>query len=297
MWSPARQSFMYLAAASIGSGHTLLSFWLLFSIAEIRQKLHSTIIKNRRMFTAIIILGTLITLALLNRNFAFIKSPFIEQLLEFLLLVVIGQHALAQTKGLSLLYNKNLMQKIKNELEMMKIRKLELIERQLFFIFICLWILTLAARDFHFDSLVYPLSFLIWVPAFLIIFVSTRYPFFNQMNKSLFLIRLFIYPMAIQTPIATFFIFFLHGFEYQQIVFSIFSKNKNEKLFVAVLLITTFIIFPFMNLANDSLLQNNGLFLGLFLVAQFINHSHYVCDALMFRRKTSIDLFRLAPGN
>lgn len=284
--APASGTWPFLLAAVIGSGHTILTFLFLSAWPKGRD-LAGYIIRRSR--AGVIFAGLIFFMIVFyfSSSSETLDNSAVIRALSVILLVLFAQHALGQIRGLSLLYNRKLLVRADElKIDREEFSRIEAWERRLFgsliFIIVC------QALDDHFyfgrwDDIFIVLSILNITAILLLSFLL---PGSRHSNKSIFLMRLLLFPFAGIYPEAYFALFFVHGLEYELTIFKILGKETSSapKVLLSLNLLILFIAFPFFHHALTFVPDaGQSWLLALPAFAKVVDYFHYYVDSVIFR--------------
>jgi hypothetical protein len=282
--APRPGSLIYFLPAVLGNGHSCFTFLLLASLPEGRRITRSVLLQGWGKVALVSGFA-----AALLAYFVFLKDSDSDavKVVQAMLVLLFSQHALGQMRGLSLLYNRRLKDTIAlSEAETVRFNKLERLERKLHFGLLIAWLLVAGAQGHWPRVALYILTALLFLLVCAILAVSLLYPYARRSNKTFFLLRLFIFPLAAVVPAAGLIAFVVHGFEYNQFVLGIYrgSKTKLRPFAWAGTFTVLLVVFPLMHFLPDYFNQPGHPLLATFAVAaNAVDYLHYYIDSVIFR--------------
>lgn len=297
--APRSDTWPYLIAAIVGSGHTVLTF-LFLSFWPQGRDLARVVFRRSKVklvITTVILAGIL---------FYFVATAFfpgeskVYDALAVIFLALFAQHALGQMRGLSLLYNHHIRSGAKfSEPEKARFSKIEAWERRLFFLLTLVWIAEVFEQTYFDGIWTAVLNPIMLGIVLTIVVLALILPGSSLTNKPIFLLRLFLFPFATTLPEAAFALFFIHGLEYELTLFKIL--NFGEKKIATGLWVFSlgflFIGFPlFHHAAMFFSHLNPSLILSLAVIGKSVDYFHYYIDALIFKFKDPEIRARLLPA-
>lgn len=280
--SPAHNTMPYLILAIFGSGHTILTYVFLSLTQEGRQLSMDHYKQSKKLVALALTIAILLVL-----YFLFSKDrpdSILIQLGKVLLLGLFAQHALRQILGLSLLYNRRI--EVASESDRIRARALETTERRLFALMCVTWIVQIYAFTYANNRLLPYTTCVLTALVVWIWHVSRNYPHAHRSNKSLFLLRLCLFPLALHSPFALLGIFVVHGVEYYQLIFGMLRKSSAAGAWriMGAAAIVSAVIYPAFHFAPIFESQfPASLIFALLATTGIIDHFHYFADGVIFR--------------
>lgn len=272
---PQKNSIIYFLASIIGDGHILFTYFFLLKSENGASVFKNVFFKKKiRFFILLVFSIGLFTYFLFN----FFKDSSIISI-EYVLLLVWGQHAIGQIKGMSLLYNKKIFSI--EPVNQLLYRRNEFIEKVLFSIMQITWLFYLSFVFMKIEYIKY-LLIILWLVSALIVLNSMRLQQGRSYNKIIFLLRIFLFPLTAHFPISGFFIFFIHGLEYELYLQSYIKKNIFNISYLYFLV--AFFVFPaFHYLSKIQFEPNIHVFFVAYAFIKALDYVHYYLDAVIFR--------------
>jgi len=139
--------------------------------------------------------------------------------------------------------------------------------------------------------------FFLSVSPILIILSSMLHPHWRRSNRTLFLLRLMLFPLSFIFPLAGFAAVFVHGLEYEQFMYTV-SKRAQEapsRLVVGFIAIMLLVALPLIHLPH-LVPQLSASWIFVFAaLALTVDHLHYYMDSVMFRFSDAVIHRNLAP--
>jgi hypothetical protein len=289
--------------------HTYFTYMLILFTPEFRAIVVEKAAKKKWLFKVLGV-AALILAASIFKAYAIRFDKRIDVFFVLLLGTLISYHAVAQTKGLSLLFNR-LQMPLLSEADMARVKRIEKTERILFVPLIYLPPMLLIVRTLFGGS-----SILFRVAAGVMLLVTLAmivnglfYPRFPATSKKFFLLSLIFPACSSFSPLAVILVKCLHGLEYTFLSYAMLKRSAYRRslflglaalIFFALLLGCNFYVRSQNHLALDFLPSK---MLGpLTVLAVFSEFLHYYLDSEIFRLsdpvvyKNLVTVLNLASG-
>jgi hypothetical protein len=290
-FTPTAGTWGHFLPAIVGGGHVCFTFLYLNATIEGRNLTNGIFFKSRLRFVfAITVLLFIVS------YFSFIhffnENNMATNLAKGLLLFLWAQHALGQMRGLSFLYNQKM--RVINSFSisnLMRIDKVERIEKCLHYGMLLSWIFQAFSFEYLSEKNSTQILSALFIFPILILVNSFLYPMAIKSNKSIYLVRLFLFPLAIICPFAGLAIYLIHGAEYELILFKMLngSKAKIPVYSLVIILVFLFIYYPIINYARYlKPYFPHDMLIGLSIFTLSINYFHYYVDMIIFRFRDPI---------
>jgi hypothetical protein len=203
-------------------------------------------------------------------------------------------HVMKQSYGIGLLMNR----KVENGLsDVGDFKKSESFERHILnFNFICILLgLVLAEFSSSYSDVMQKVLALAAFSSILILLYSIfKNPVFDGSNKLLFSSRFLLWPLVFVSPLAGYFVVFIHGQEYLAIFLKIIKAESNvkaKKLAIMVSVCLLLVIIPLcilaliMGLGGSTPWESSFSVAVVFSFLPLISLLHYVSDSLIYRMR------------
>lgn len=290
--------------------HIIFTFWMLATFPEMkswlvqrRQGLWRSVLPWTGIFLFFFVLFSVV-----QPHLRHIGDKNYLGVITTALLIISFHHVYAQSRGLSLLYNRMVEKRFSlTAQEKQKVFSLEKWERGFYTTLIgsqIVWI---------FMKLCFPHERKIEAAVFLaiasvcvggIFFCCRRYPYADRSNKTLYSLRLILFPLWPMSSLAVFGALAFHGVEYLLVFLKMYGKSEvpKQNKYIAwyigsiiLLLSLSFARHDLLGFLYSKYISSRGLLTVMASLAGALSFLHYYLDGVIFKMRDSLTREKVAP--